>query len=387
MSQREWGPILEEETRRLIQNIIRTPSSYKEHINWQVAASPSSDISAADDRERYLAMFMNRFTYGTPITEERLKLAEELSVQTQKSLRPGYWIVDSVPLLAYLPEWLPGMGFKKWCRDARAHFDAFTVVPFRGALDSVRKGEVQEGMIPRGLQELLADKPTADMDVLHSAACSTHTAATETTSALLFSFILLMTLHQDVQSRAYKEISDVVGTARLPLLSDLSSLPYINAILKEVHRYHPAVSIVSRSPSEHDEYGGYFVPKGAWVIFNLWAITHDDTIYNDPDAFNPDRHLNLPEGVAYLDPRDVTFGLGKRICPGINLANAQIALFMAQVLSAFHITMPSTDDNGAQNMPHLAYTPTFVSAPEPFTCCFSPRDDDFSQQLLFASQL
>lgn len=90
------------------------------------------------------------------MTEERLKLAEELGLQTQQALRPGYWIVDSIPLctccrsfgflvakcpsVIYLPAWLPGMGFKRWCKDARVQFNTFTLVPFLGAKESVVSG-------------------------------------------------------------------------------------------------------------------------------------------------------------------------------------------------------------------------------------------------------
>ena len=48
---------------------------------------------------------------------------------------------------------------------------------------------------------------------------------------------LLMALHPEVQKKAQEEIDAVVGTERLPTFDDRSNLPYIDCIMKEVHRF------------------------------------------------------------------------------------------------------------------------------------------------------
>jgi len=48
--------------------------------------------------------------------------------------------------------------------------------------------------------------------------------------------VLVMLLYSEVQMKAQKELDTVVGQDRLPEFSDRPSLPYINAILKEVIR-------------------------------------------------------------------------------------------------------------------------------------------------------
>lgn len=50
--------------------------------------------------------------------------------------------------------------------------------------------------------------------------------------------MLAMLLNQDVQRKAQAELDSVVGE-RLPEFTDREHLPYINAICKEVHRWHP----------------------------------------------------------------------------------------------------------------------------------------------------
>ena len=50
-----------------------------------------------------------------------------------------------------------------------------------------------------------------------------------------------MALYPDVQRRAQEELDRVVGKGRLPEFSDQGSLPYVNAVVKELFRWHPVL--------------------------------------------------------------------------------------------------------------------------------------------------
>ena len=52
-----------------------------------------------------------------------------------------------------------------------------------------------------------------------------------------------MVLHPDIQRRAQEEIDKVVGTERLPQMGDRASLPYVEAVILEVLRLRPPVSM------------------------------------------------------------------------------------------------------------------------------------------------
>lgn len=54
-------------------------------------------LTARNAPNRYLASFITRFTYGIEVDEEYMRLADVLSQHTQQALRPGRWIVDSIP--------------------------------------------------------------------------------------------------------------------------------------------------------------------------------------------------------------------------------------------------------------------------------------------------
>ena len=82
-----------------------------------------------------------------------------------------------------------------------------------------------------------------------------------------------------------------------------------------------------------DTYKGYYIPKGSLVLANVWKFLHDPEVYSNPLEFNPSRFLGPnPE----KDPREVCFGFGRRVRPG--LALAQTAL---NITAAMSLAVPS----------------------------------------------
>lgn len=70
-------------------------------------------------------------------------------------------------------------------------------------------------------------------------------AGTETSASFLHSFIMAMTCHPEVQSKAQAEIDEVLGNDQLPVLEDYGNLPYLNALIKEASEFCFPVHIVS----------------------------------------------------------------------------------------------------------------------------------------------
>lgn len=68
------------------------------------------------------------------------------------------------------------------------------------------------------------------------AALVTYTGGTDTIISAIHGFLLAMTLYPDVLVKAQAEIDSVIGDQRLPLLSDMTHLPYIDAVIREVLR-------------------------------------------------------------------------------------------------------------------------------------------------------
>lgn len=84
-------------------------------------------------------------------------------------------------------------------------------------------------------------------------------------------FFLAMTLFPEVQRKAQEEIDRVLGPGRLPTMADRPRLPFTDAVVKEVLRWHPVAPMgIPHMSSEDDNYNGYFIPKGSLLLANIW---------------------------------------------------------------------------------------------------------------------
>lgn len=82
-----------------------------------------------------------------------------------------------------------------------------------------------------------------------------------------------MALYPEVQRKAQEEIERVLRAGRLPTMADRSRLPYINAIVKEVLRWHPVAPMaIPHMSTEDDTWGKYFIPKGSVILPNIWLV-------------------------------------------------------------------------------------------------------------------
>ncbi len=131
----------------------------------------------------------------------------------------------------------------------------------------------------------------------------------------------------------------------------------------ELLRWHNVAPLgVPHRALEDGEINGYFVPKGSVVIINLWydrcvdftssasiyvlhrQMLHDPDVYPDPMQFDPMRHIPTPDKEVQRDPRHACFGFGRRICPGLHLAEASVYMLVAMSLAVFDVTPVMEND-------------------------------------------
>ncbi|GAA0171129.1 oxygenase [Lithospermum erythrorhizon] len=159
----------------------------------------------------------------------------------------------------------------------------------------------------------------------------------ETVAILLEWIMARIILHQDIQQRAQQEIDNCVGQSRLVQDSDISSLPFLQAIVKEVLRLHPPGPLLSwaRLATQDVHVDKYFIPAGTTAMVNMWAISHDPSIWEDPWAFKPERFIENEFSILGSDLRLSPFGSGRRACPGKFLGLSLVHLWLARLLQMF----------------------------------------------------
>lgn len=80
-----------------------------------------------------------------------------------------------------------------------------------------------------------------------------------------------MMIYPEVQRKAQEEIDRVVGNKRFPRVADRPNLPYMNALISEVLRWHPVSPLgLPHSPSQDQIFEGYRIPKDAILLTNIW---------------------------------------------------------------------------------------------------------------------
>jgi len=205
-------------------------------------------------------------------------------------------------------------------------------------------------------------------------------AGLDTTATFLEYFIQLITVHPHVQKRAQEEIDTWIGPTRSPILDDIHSLPYIQAIIKEVHRFRPVAPMgVPHATTGDLTIDGYMIPKGSTIIANAWAAYRSEDLYEQPHIFNPDRFMTSDTGTkrgadlaGYRD--DLVFGAGRRMCPGIFLAQNSINLIVTNLLWAFNFDFAKHATTGKLIPIDInKFQEALVVCAEPFECSITSR--------------
>ncbi|KAF8171031.1 cytochrome P450 [Mycena galopus ATCC 62051] len=166
-----------------------------------------------------------------------------------------------------------------------------------------------------------------EQDMVKWCAGARYAGAADTTVSALISFIMLMALDPKVQNTVQHEIDSVAS--RIPRTSDLSRLPYLHAVLKEVMRYAPVGNLaLPHQVTQDDSYAGYRIPAGSTIVPNVWAILHDPELYPDPFTFDPERFIEASSAATLRgsarpgrpDPNSYVWGFGRRRCPSTHLS-------------------------------------------------------------------
>jgi cytochrome P450 len=209
-------------------------------------------------------------------------------------------------------------------------------------------------------------------------------AGSDTTSTELYAFFQALLLYPEAQTKGQAEVDKVIGSDRMPTLDDMDQLPFVRACVKETLRWFPTAVLgaLAHATTVDDVYEGYKIPKNATVVLNVWTIHRDPARHSNPERFIPERYLgdnkSSQESATSIDvsKRDhFVFGSGRRICPGMNVADRSMLLGIARTFWAFDVK-PKFDATGEPKLPvQDDFLPGFAVIPKPFDVAITPRSD------------
>ncbi|KAJ3810212.1 cytochrome P450 [Lentinula aff. lateritia] len=350
---------------------------------------------------------------------------------------PGAFLVDMFSILRYVPAWFPGASFKQQARAWYGIRDATIRPPFIQVKQAMNDGTAKDSFTSRCLAtaEQLNINPHPEPDsqadptrlsseehMIMQTAGTLYEGGADTGKTALRTFLLAMLCFPAAQRAAQAELDRVVGGERLPEYQDVDdphTLPYVRGIILECLRQvhcHSGLDFViqyiyvffmvfSNYPAvphlldTEDTYKGYHIPKGSTVIPNIWSILRDTKRYGPTaSTFDPERWLlrvsddndkgnavrwELNPDMMQHDPIPMSFGFGRRVCPGQHMALSTFQITVASLLWGFdihppvdHVDHQGDGDPTTMMMNKIKYISGITNGPAPFECRIKPRSEE-----------
>ncbi len=231
------------------------------------------------------------------------------------------------------------------------------------------------------LPKLLSDpKSEVSADEAAYLALQLVLGASDTSRMTQWGFLEQMMMFPEVQAKTRRLIDEACGD-RLPVWEDLERIPYIRYVMKESWRTRAPVCLgLPHLTNDDIVYKGILIPKGSILRPNVWAIGHDPVRHPNPDRFIPERwegdNLNTQESALLPDytKRDhFAFGGGRRMCPGVHVADRNFAIAIMRLLWGFTI-QPKPGTKLPIDMKEFAHDVPGVAAPDmPITITVRPE--------------
>lgn len=220
---------------------------------------------------------------------------------------------------------------------------------FRNAISDTLKARDEQGVVrPDMIQllkiardtEKLSNQPTTE-DIV-SQAFIFFLAGLDTTSTLLSIIAYEIALHPDVQKKIHEEVDCYMKEGNGEISYDaLAKMEYIDQVVSETLRLHPAVLAIDRLCVEEFElppaapgYKSVTVSPGEVVLFPAYGLHRDPKYFPDPEKFDPERFGK--ENKDNIDPYVyMPFGIGPRKCIGNRFALMKIKILLIHLFHKF----------------------------------------------------
>ncbi|CAH9123542.1 unnamed protein product [Cuscuta epithymum] len=178
-------------------------------------------------------------------------------------------------------------------------------------------------------------------------------AGSETTATTATWAMSELMRNRCVMDKAQEEVRSTINGGKTTAATsfdddEVEKLTYLKLVIRETLRLHPPIPLLlPRESSEEIVIGGFTIPPKTRAIVNAWAIGRDPEVWEDPEAFWPERFMNNNSSAAAVEA-DVhgnhyellPFGAGRRVCPGVRFGLANVTHSLAALLYHFDWELP-----------------------------------------------
>ncbi|TID06772.1 Pisatin demethylase [Colletotrichum higginsianum] len=171
-------------------------------------------------------------------------------------------------------------------------------------------------------------------------------AGSDTTGISLSAILYNLLKNPDSMGRLREEIDDFTRRGELsqaPSFKETQKMPYLQAVIKEALRVHPAVGLPWERvvPEGGATIGGRFFPEGSIVGINSWVQHRNKALFGeDAELFRPDRWLISDEArLSVMNRNWMPFGLGSRTCMGKNISMLEMSKLIPRIIRDFEFKL------------------------------------------------
>ncbi|XP_066933392.1 uncharacterized protein [Clytia hemisphaerica] len=313
---------LQEETDELIETIRK-----EQKCNQYVSLNQKIALFATNIFMRFLFNKRCKGINGTFTTIQ--KLLEMLSKGlTISNLLAGFPILRKLPLgkVMFLDLYVKGM-FGLIGKEYEQHKSKLPSDETNGNSDLTDILINEDSNLTRdNIEVLLSDTMVAGIDTTMSAMKLTvYNLAKYTTKAEI----------------CFKEIQGVLVDKKNMTLEESQKCHYLRAFLHESLRTKDVSPLGVPHRAQTDiEIEGYTIPKNTTVFFNLYAMHNDESLFEEPHSFKPERFLNT-EGEFVQNEKFVGFSIGRRRCIGQHFATKSLVYTLAKLVQTFELELPT----------------------------------------------
>ena len=163
-------------------------------------------------------------------------------------------------------------------------------------------------------------------------------AGHETTALTLTWALYLVGMHGPMAERIRAEVTDICGQGDIAY-DDIDRLSFTRAVLDETMRLYPPAPMLNRECHEETEIHGRKIEVGDTFLLCNYVMHRTERLWENPNAFDPDRFMRQPELKAKGAPY-MPFGAGPRICVGMAFAMMEAVMALGTLVRDYDIDIP-----------------------------------------------
>ncbi|KAG2366032.1 cytochrome P450 [Suillus spraguei] len=334
-----YQPLQMSQAKIVMLSILDDPANFQTHVST------------------YSAVTVTKITYGktTPVSATHPDVLEArlLLKSVGGVARHGNYLVDSIPWLKYLPWYAP---------DLREEYER-TTRRYTKMLNRVRQQmQRNEDIGPSFSKYILENQHQYGLTDIETAYLSgaIYAAGIETTSMAICTVLMAAAKFPEEQAKVQAELDAVIGRERAPTFADKPLLPRLEAFISEAVRWRPMIAaggslIRVQHRTDEDIIWARKLLHPRWNYGGRQPLGHlsRSRYLSEPEEFKPQRWID-DQGRLREDLGFFTFGFGRRICPGLHVANRSIFINTLLILWAFELRLDPTkplDDTGFIYLP------------------------------------